>query len=58
MHTWLESLEMTFISILVGDDNKNDPGDGEVYAMEMALWDTITNTITLVPHPPGYENLR
>ena len=49
---------MTFISILVGDDNKNDPGDGEVYAMEMALWDTITNTITLVPHPPGYENLR
>jgi len=43
---------------ILGDDNKNDPGDGEVYAMEMALWDTITNTITLVPHPPGYENLR
>ena len=28
------------------------------YPFEMELWDTITNEITKVPHPPGYENYR
>merc|ERR1712080_29431 len=25
---------------------------------EMELWDTVTNEVTLVPHPPGYEDIR
>ena len=24
----------------------------------MELWDTVTNDITTVSHPPGFENLR
>ena len=24
----------------------------------MELWDTVTNDITAVSHPPGYENYR
>ena len=28
------------------------------YPLEMALWDTITNTISMVSHPPGFETYR
>ena len=39
------------LSILVGDNSSP-------YTFEMELWDTVTNVITTVPHPPGYENSR
>ena len=28
------------------------------YTFQMELWDTITNEITIVSHPPGFENSR
>ena len=28
------------------------------YPFEMALWDTVTNEISMVSHPPGYETYR
>ena len=49
--------DLIFISILVGDDGQDKDGDVVVtpWAMEMTLWDTVTNEMTLVPHPPGYD---
>ena len=45
------------ISILVGDEGQDKDGDVVItpWAMEMTLWDTVTNEMTLVPHPPGYD---
>ena len=28
------------------------------FAFKMELWNTVTNEITKVPHPPGYNNNR
>ena len=42
---------MPLIFISVGDNSAPFP-----FVME--LWDTVTNDITEVPHPPGYETSR
>ena len=44
--------------MLVGDDGQDKDGDVVVtpWAMEMTLWDTVTNEMTTVPHPPGYDD--
>ena len=45
--------------MLVGDDGQDKNDSGEVvtpWAMEMTLWDTVTNEMTTVPHPPGYDD--
>ena len=46
------------ISILVGDEGQDKDGDVVItpWAMEMTLWDTVTNEMTLVPQPPGYDD--
>ena len=40
-------------------DNRNSGVGGDasvpVDVYEMELWDTVTNTITAVNHPPGFE---
>jgi len=41
---------------IIGDDNSG-PGDAD-FSFEMTLWDTVTNDITVVAHPPGYEDAR
>ena len=40
-----------FLHISVGDNSAPFP-----FVME--LWDTVTNDITEVPHPPGFETSR
>ena len=42
---------MPFFSISVGDNSAPFP-----FVME--LWDTVTNDITEVSHPPGFETSR
>ena len=42
---------MPFFFISVGDNSAPFP-----FVME--LWDTVTNDITEVPHPPGFETSR
>ena len=46
------------IFILVGDEGQDKDGDVVItpWAMEMTLWDTVTNEMTLVPQPPGYDD--
>ena len=43
-------------------DNRNSGVGGDasvpVDTLEMELWDTKTNTITAVPHPPGFETKK
>ena len=43
-------------------DNRNSGVGGDasvpVDTLEMELWDTVTNTITAVPHPPGFETKK
>ena len=44
-------LECIFCFFSVGDNSAPLP-----FVME--LWDTVTNIITEVPHPPGFETSR
>ena len=43
-------------------DNRNSGVGGDasvpVDVYEMELWDTVGNTITAVPHPPGFETKK
>ena len=43
-------------------DNRNSGVGGDasvpVDVYEMELWDTVANTITAVPHPPGFESQK
>jgi len=41
------------VAILGNEAVNNKP---ETFTYEMALWDTVTNEVTLVDHPPGYED--
>ena len=43
--------------MLVGDTGQDKDGATVItpWAMEMTLWDTVTNEMTLIPHPPGYD---
>ena len=43
--------EWIFCFISVGDNSAP-------YPFVMELWDTVTNNITEVPHPPGFETSR
>ena len=56
-HAHVEHREMTmmyeliFCFFSVGDNSSP-------YPFVMELWDTVTNNITQVPHPPGFEASR
>ena len=42
----------------MGDDGRDKYDNGTIktsWAMEMTLWDTVTNEMTLIPHPPGID---
>jgi hypothetical protein len=48
--------------VILGDDGRRKEEDGggviiihENFAHEMILWDTVTNEVTTVAHPPGYD---
>ena len=43
--------------MLVGDSSQDWDGATVItpWAMEMTLWDTVTNEMTLIPHPPGID---
>ena len=43
--------EWIFCFFSVGDNSSP-------YPFVMELWDTVTNNITQVPHPPGFETSR
>ena len=43
--------ELIFCFFSVGDNSSP-------YPFVMELWDTVTNNITQVPHPPGLETSR
>jgi len=43
--------ELIFCFFSVGDNSSP-------YPFVMELWDTVTNNITQVPHPPGFEASR
>ena len=46
---WFRDFKMFFfLNLLVGDNSPPFPTG-------MELWDTVTNTITEVAHPPGFE---
>jgi len=45
--------------VILGDDGRDKYDNGTIktsWAMEMTLWDTVTNEMTLIPHPPGIDN--
>jgi len=43
--------------VILGDTGQDKDGATVItpWAMEMTLWDTVTNEMTLIPHPPGYD---
>ena len=51
-----------FICFFSVGDNRNSGVGGDasvpVDVYEMELWDTVANTITAVPHPPGFESKK